>query len=72
MGKRFVVGCVCGLVGYGIGLAGGIGLVSAMSSNTHDRSLEAAMTGAAVTGPLVALVAFILGFVIAKPKTKLS
>ena len=37
-------------------------LVEGLSSNTHDRSLEAAMTGAFVVGPLFAVVAFIIVF----------
>ncbi len=38
-------------------------LVSLLSSNSHDRSLEAAMTGAFVLGPLAAVVAFAVGYV---------
>jgi hypothetical protein len=47
-------------VGYIVGLFGGMGAVELLSSNTHDRSLEAAMTGAFVIGPLVAIVAVIV------------
>jgi hypothetical protein len=32
-----------------------------MSSNTFDRDMEAAMTGAFVIGPLVGVVAFAIG-----------
>jgi len=35
--------------------------VSQMSSNTFDLDVEAAMTGAFVFGPLVGLVAFVVG-----------
>jgi hypothetical protein len=38
-------------------------LISWFSSNTHDRSVEAAMTAAFVFGPFAALIAFIVGVV---------
>jgi hypothetical protein len=37
--------------------------VTKLSSNMHDRSSEAAMTGAFVYGPALGLIAFIVGFV---------
>ena len=37
---------------------------------TYDRSVEAAMMGAFVTGPLVGLVAAIVGFLKARPSTR--
>jgi hypothetical protein len=43
------------VAGYGIGLFGGMALISALSSNRHDLSVEAAMTGAFVIGPLAAV-----------------
>lgn len=50
------------LVGYVVGGFGGGILVSLLSQNRHDKSVEAAMTGAFVTGPIVAVVAFILAY----------
>jgi hypothetical protein len=64
--RKIVIGVVCGVTGYLIGAVGGGLLISATSSNTHDLSVEAAMTGALVTGPLVGLLAAILGFVRAR------
>jgi hypothetical protein len=32
-----------------------------LSSNAHDRSVEAAMTGAFLFGPLVGLIGFVIG-----------
>jgi hypothetical protein len=49
--------------GYLVGAFGGGFLVNALSSNQFDRSVEAAMTGAFVTGPLAGVIAFIVGFV---------
>jgi hypothetical protein len=50
------------VLGYAVGAAVGGLLVDAVSSNTHDRSVEAAMTGAFAIGPLVAVIAFVVGF----------
>jgi len=62
MGRRLAVGVLAALLGYAIGGLGGGFLVSVLSSNPHDRSVEAAMTGAFVLGPLGALVGFVSGF----------
>lgn len=50
------------LAGYALGGFGGGFLVSLLSSNRHDRSVEAAMTGAFVTGPIVALLALVVAW----------
>ncbi len=47
------------VVGYGVGLFGGMWLVNTFSNNPRDRELEAAMTGAFVIGPIVAILALI-------------
>jgi hypothetical protein len=41
--------------GYVVGVGAGIGLVHLLSDNRHDKSMEAAMTGFFVAGPIVAL-----------------
>lgn len=63
LGKRLLLSFGLGLVGYVVGLFGGLGLVSLLSSNQHDRSMEAAMTGAFVVGPLTALLFATVSFV---------
>jgi hypothetical protein len=46
MGRLLLFGCLWGVVSYVAGaLAGGL-LTSVLSSNTHDKSMEAVMTGA--------------------------
>lgn len=55
-----------GILGYVIGLFGGIGLGYLLSSNQLDRSTEAAMTGAFFGGPVVGLLFAIVGFVRSK------
>ena len=59
--RRLGFGILWGFVGYLCGAFGGGWLVSQMASNRFDGDVEAAMTGAFVTGPLVALVAFVIG-----------
>ena len=61
MMRRVGFGILWGLVGYLCGAFGGGWLVAQTSSNTFDRDMEAAMTGAFVIGPLVGLVAFAIG-----------
>jgi hypothetical protein len=51
---------LAGIGGYAAGLLGGSVLIEAFSSNIHDKSMEAAMTGAFVVGPLMAAVAVIV------------
>ncbi len=52
---------IAGLVaGYAAGGLIGAVLIELFSTNRHDKSLEAAMTGAFVTGPLGALVGLII------------
>jgi hypothetical protein len=43
------------VIGYVVGVGAGIGLVHLLSGNRHDKSMEAAMTGFFVAGPIVAL-----------------
>ena len=64
--RRFVVGLLCAAAGYPVGALVGYGLVAWLSTNTHDRSVEAAMTAAFVSGPLGAVIAFVVGFVAAR------
>ena len=61
MGKRIAMGILGGVLGYALAAFGGGYLVSALSSNTHDRSVEAAMTGAFVIGPLAGLIGALIG-----------
>jgi len=63
MVRRLGFGALFGLGGYVIAACAGYFLVGAMSSNTHDRSVEAAMTSVFVLGPFGGLIGFIAGFV---------
>ena len=58
--KTFGLALLAAIGGYFIGLFGGMFAVETLSSNTHDKSLEAAMTGAFVAGPLMAVLAVIV------------
>ena len=60
--KRFGVGLVWAIGSYVVAAFVGYWLVQGLSSNTHDRSVEAAMTSVFVLGPLGAVIGFIVGF----------
>jgi hypothetical protein len=51
------------IVGYLVGLFGGMVLINTFSPNKHDKSVEAAMTSAFVIGPVVAILAFVITLV---------
>jgi len=61
--RRFGFGLLFALGGYAIAAVAGYFLIGALSSNTHDRSVEAAMTSAFVLGPLGGVIGFIAGLV---------
>ena len=61
--KRFAIATLFAIVGYLVAAVAGYFLIGALSSNTHDPSVEAAMTSAFVFGPLGAVVAFVIGFI---------
>jgi membrane associated rhomboid family serine protease len=62
--KRFAIGLLCALGGYVIAAFVGYFLIDWFSSNTHDRSVEAAMTSVFVFGPFGAVVGLVIGLVI--------
>ncbi len=57
--KRFVIATVVAFPCYLAGAFGGGTLLYQLSSNAHDRSMEAAMTGAFATGPAAAAIGFL-------------
>ncbi len=61
--KRFGIALVYAIGGYVVAAFARYFLIGEFSSNTHDRSVEAAMTSVFAWGPLGAAVAFIIGFV---------
>ena len=58
--KTFGLAVLAAIGGYIIGLFGGMILIETFSSNVHDKSIEAAMTGAFVIGPLMSVAAVIV------------
>lgn len=68
MFKRFLISLACGIAGYVVGAFGGGYLVSVLTANQHDAPIEAAMTGAFAIGPIVGLIALIVGFVRSGPR----
>jgi O-antigen/teichoic acid export membrane protein len=61
--KRIAIALLFAIVVYVVAAIASYFLVGLLSSNTHDRSVEAAMTSAFFYGPLGAVVAFVVGFV---------
>jgi len=66
--RRLLIGLGCAILGYVAGAFGGGYLVTVFSGNTHDLSVEAAMTGVFVLGPLGAVVAVIIGVYLTRPR----
>ena len=64
--RRFAIACVGALVAAVVCAFAGYWLVEMASSNTHDRSMEAAMTGIFVFGPLGAIAGFVAGLIIGR------
>jgi hypothetical protein len=64
--RRLVFSLIGTIGGCVLGAVVGYALVSRASSNTHDRPVEAAMTGAFVTGPLGAVVCGVTGFLLGR------
>jgi hypothetical protein len=62
--KMVLVGCGALVGGYLLGLFGGMLLINLFSPNSHDRGMEAAMTSAFVIGPITAILAAILTFML--------
>lgn len=60
---RTLIFCLTGLIaGYVAGALLGAGAVELFSPNTHDKSVEMAMTGAFVTGPIGAVIGLVAGW----------
>ena len=60
--KIFFLSLLIAVVAYVVAAVGGYYLISKLSSNTHDKSMEATMTGAFVLGPIAAVIAFIAAY----------
>ena len=67
MARRFAIALVWAAVGYLVGAFGGVYAISVLSTNTHDGSVEAAMSGAFVTGPIGAVMGPLAGTLRARP-----
>ena len=61
--KRIVCGLLCGIAAYPVFAVAGYFLVLLLSSNSHDREVEAAMTAAFVFGPLGLVTGLVVGAV---------
>ncbi|MGV3602589.1 MAG: hypothetical protein ACO1N1_15360 [Dyadobacter fermentans] len=60
--KIFFLSLLIAVAAYLIAAVGGYYLITKLSSNTHDKSMEASMTAAFVLGPVAAIIAFIVSY----------
>ncbi|HEX9275856.1 MAG TPA: hypothetical protein VGA51_05585 [Casimicrobiaceae bacterium] len=61
--KRFAIAMLCGVAGYVVVAIVSYFLVLELSSNVHDREVEAAMSAAFFFGPVGAIIAFVAGLI---------
>lgn len=59
--SRIIRGGLGLIAGYALGVVAGIALIALLSTNTHDKSLEVAMTSAFVAGPIGAVIGLLIG-----------
>jgi hypothetical protein len=67
MARRLAIALMWAVAGYLLGAFGGGYAISVLSSNSHDRSVEAAMSGAFVTGPIGAVMGALVGALRTRP-----
>ena len=60
--KIFLLSLLIAVAAYLVAAVGGYYLMVKLSSNTHDKSMEASMTCAFVLGPIAAIIAFIVAY----------
>lgn len=68
--RTFALAVLAAIGGYVIGLFGGMFFIEIFSTNRHDKSLEAAMTGAFVIGPLMAVAAVFVVWIFRSRQTR--
>lgn len=67
--RRFGLSLLGLLLGYGGGVAAGFALVTLASPNTHDKSIEAAMTAFFVTGPMGAILGLAIALLLSRKRS---
>ncbi|WP_426295539.1 hypothetical protein ACN9ML_13115 [Dyadobacter endophyticus] len=60
--KIFFLSLLIAIAAYLIAAVVGYFLITKLSSNSHDKSMEATMTAAFVLGPIAAIIAFIAAY----------
>lgn len=67
--RRLLISSTVGVASYFAGLFCTLALLPLMSGNTHDGSVEAAMTGAFISGPISALAGLAVSFLTVKKRS---
>lgn len=60
--KIFFFSLLIAIAAYMLAAVGGYYLITKLSSNAHDKSMEASMTAAFIFGPIAAIIAFIAAY----------
>jgi hypothetical protein len=60
--KIFLLSLLIAVAAYLAAAVVGYFLITKLSANSHDRSMEASMTAAFVLGPIAAIIAFIAAY----------
>ncbi|HEX5689770.1 MAG TPA: hypothetical protein VFX76_07205 [Roseiflexaceae bacterium] len=68
--KSILLALGAAIAAYVIAVVIGMWAINTFSSNTHDRSLEAAMTAAFVIGPLAAIITLVVALVLLLGRAK--
>ena len=66
--KRLAIILCAAIVGFVLFAVGGAWMISLLSSNTHDLSVESAMTGFFAIGPIGAILGAVAGAWFSRPK----
>jgi glucose uptake protein GlcU len=68
--KIFFLALLWAFPGYAVGLFGTLWLLPLISGNTHDGQMEAAMTGAFIFGPMLAILSFVGGILFLRSRKR--
>jgi hypothetical protein len=68
MATRIGISFLWAVGSYLAGAVVGYFLITALSSNSHDRQMEASMTAAFLVGPVAAILGFIVNFIRLRPQ----
>jgi hypothetical protein len=66
--RRFLIGLLGMILGFPVAAFGGYWAIELFSDNHFDRNVEASMTALFVMGPAGAVIGFLAGLILGKPR----